>query len=73
MTIRQKVINKNSIITFGKYKDKSVRYILSVEPSYILWLHEKGIVEFPDDIVEEAEYLDDDDDYNGLGWGDLEF
>lgn len=55
MTIRQTVTKKTDLLTFGKYRGKSVRWILLEEPSYILWLHEKEIVSFPEDLIIEAE------------------
>lgn len=72
------VINKKSdVLTFGKHNGLSIRSILLDDPSYILWLHEQGIVEFPDDIILEAEENDDTGEYYNIGdmpenWGDLD-
>jgi hypothetical protein len=52
---RQTVTNKTDLLSFGKYKGKSVSLILKTQPGYILQLHAAGLVEFPEDLVIEAE------------------
>jgi hypothetical protein len=60
--VRQTVTSERDILTFGKFRGKSVKQVLLDEPGYILWLHEEEIVAFPEDIVIEAERLDDERD-----------
>lgn len=70
------IINKKSdVLTFGKHNGLSIRSVLLDDPSYILWLHEQGIVEFSDDIIIEAEENDDREYSSGdmpENWGDLD-
>lgn len=57
---KQKIKNEHDELTFGKYKGKSIAQVLLDEPSYILWLYEEEIIDFPEDIIIKAEQLDDD-------------
>ncbi|MCR4322839.1 MAG: hypothetical protein NUV61_02015 [Candidatus Azambacteria bacterium] len=52
--IRQTILHKLDIFTFGKYKGKTVRHVIEHEPSYILWLDEQKIVAFPQEILDNA-------------------
>lgn len=76
MTIKQVIKNKLDILEFGKFKGKTVRHIIEHEPSYILWLNEEKIVEFPQDVLDKAEdeMFNHDDSYSeGDGWdGDVQ-
>ena len=54
MTIRQKVTRYEDVITFGKYKGKTIEWIAENDPSYIVWLNDEQIVDFPDEIVDAA-------------------
>ena len=54
MAIRQKVTWYEDIITFGKYKGKTVDWIAANDPSYIIWLNDEQVVDFPAEIVEAA-------------------
>lgn len=54
MTIRQVVTGYQDILTFGKFKGKTVRWIANEEPSYIIWLDEEKIVTFPDEVLDNA-------------------
>lgn len=71
---RQIITKKSEILTFGKYKYKTVQHILRTEPSYILWLHEEKIVKFPQGILDNAEdsVIENDDygNYPELHFGD---
>jgi len=33
----------DSVLEFGKYKNKSVKEVLEINPGYIKWIKEKGI------------------------------
>ncbi len=35
-------------LSFGKYKDKTVAYLLNADPKYLKWLKSTGIVHFND-------------------------
>jgi hypothetical protein len=52
---QQTVVNKNELLTFGKYQGKTVGLILKTNPGYILSLHARGLVEFPEALILEAE------------------
>lgn len=70
---RQIITQQSEILTFGKYKLKTVQHILRKDPSYILWLHEEKIVKFPDEIIQLAEDKLEDEgtlDYGELHYGD---
>ena len=74
--VLQVIKKKSDMFTFGKHKGKSICSILLDDPSYILWLDMQEIVEFSDEIIEEAEEKDDSRDYS-IGdmpenWGDLD-
>jgi hypothetical protein len=51
----QNITKKTDLLTFGKFKGKSIQFILMEQPSYICWLYENDIVSISDDIVIEAE------------------
>ena len=59
MTPRQNITKETDILTFGKFKGKSIQYVLIEEASYICWLYENDIVSFIDaeDIAIKAEQL----------------
>lgn len=78
-TVRQVMREESDVFTFGKYRDATVGYVLRKDAQYILWLDEQEIVDFSEEIVEDAENivaeLDDRADIwsNGVdGWGSLE-
>lgn len=42
-TIKAEYASQNrGVLTFGKYKDKDVREVFKLDPSYCLWLHTKS-------------------------------
>ena len=47
--------HKLDVFEFGKFKGKTVRYVIEHEPSYISWLDSKGIVKFSQEILDNAE------------------
>ena len=63
-----KMTHKLDVFTFGKFKGKSVRHVLEDEPTYILWLDSEGIVEFSQEILDNAqdEMFDGDDPSQGI-------
>jgi len=68
---QQEIKAESEILTFGKYKYKTIQHVLRVEPSYVLWLDEKEIVKFPVKIVNKACDLRDNqshpyDDYENV-------
>jgi len=52
--MRQIVTSYADVITFGKFKGKTIRWISQQEPSYIIWLDEEKIVQFLDEILDNA-------------------
>jgi uncharacterized protein (DUF3820 family) len=54
MTTRMIVKDYDDVITFGKYRGKTIGDIADINPRYIIWLNEEKIVEFPEDILEAA-------------------
>lgn len=78
-SVRQVVKSTMDILTFGKHKGEHVWEVLQVDPQYILWLDEQEIVEFPDDVIIDAEEMEaeltDRADiwFNGVDdWGSME-
>ena len=79
-TPKQTITKKSEILSFGKYKDRTIRFILTTEASYILWLDKNEIVEFEESIIEDAEQMSADQhkvwlkdnygDANIEDWGD---
>lgn len=69
---RQIISSRDDELTFGKHKGRSVYWILEHEPGYILWLSDEKIVQFPDEILNDAdEYSREEDDFDWLDhWGD---
>ena len=62
---RQIISRPEDELTFGKHKGKSIEWILEHEPGYILWLSDEKIVQFPVEILDDAEIYsrEEDDDY----------
>lgn len=60
---RQIIASRDDELTFGKHKGKTVYWILEHEPSYILWLSDEKIVQFPDEILNNADEYEADKDY----------
>ena len=58
--MRQIIKTKNDALNFGKYRDATIHHVLINEASYILWLNEKEICQFPEDIIIEAEELSEE-------------
>jgi uncharacterized protein (DUF3820 family) len=47
MSLLQEVRDYKDVITFGKYKGHTYRYIIDIDPSYIDWLDSQEIVKLP--------------------------
>lgn len=57
------------VLTFGKYKGHTVKWIMRVQPSYLCWLHDEEIANVDWEILNEAmsEELEDAlDDWMGV-------
>lgn len=46
---------KTDVLTFGQYRDKTVRWILEHDPSYIIWLDDEGVCSVSQEILDNAE------------------
>jgi hypothetical protein len=42
------------MITFGKFKGKTIEEVIEIEPSYIVWLHGKKLIEIDDETLRKA-------------------
>lgn len=59
------IIDRNTILTFGKYKGESIADILEVNPQYLCWLHETcDEFELDHKLLEEAETYKQNNDEN---------
>jgi len=49
-------MNIQDVMTFGKYKGKTIEYIIGVDPQYIIWLYRNSIrdISFSGDIIYRA-------------------
>ncbi len=43
------------VLTFGKYKDLSIRKIIDIDPDYIAWVHKNTATKFSQEILGQAE------------------
>lgn len=56
--IRQTIKAYEDVMTFGKFKGKTIGEIVDEQPSYIMWLVENEIVECDDEIYEDVQWAD---------------
>jgi hypothetical protein len=42
------------MITFGKFKGKTIEEVIETEPSYVVWLHGKKLIEIDDETLRKA-------------------
>jgi hypothetical protein len=42
------------MIEFGKFKGKTIEEVIEIEPSYIVWLHGKKLIEIDDETLRKA-------------------
>ena len=42
------------MITFGKFKGKTIEEVIEIEPSYVVWLHGKKLIEIDDETLRKA-------------------
>lgn len=61
--IRQIIKDYEDIMTFGKYKGKTIEWIVDEQPSYIVWLVENEIIECDDEIYEDVQAADANTSY----------
>lgn len=49
-------MNIQDVMTFGKYKGKTIEYIINFDPQYIIWLQRNSIreISFNGDIIDKA-------------------
>jgi hypothetical protein len=77
----QIIKSRDDKLIFGKHKGESIEFVLNTDASYILWLDTEEIVEFTEDIIDDAirlerdqhrEYLRDnyEEDWGQESWGD---
>jgi uncharacterized protein (DUF3820 family) len=59
----------NHVITFGKYKGKSITEILDVNHNYIIWLSDNNVLNIDDKVLGMAFELQNEGDLGD--WGDI--
>lgn len=53
---REPITDREHILTFGKWKGRSIDDIMECFPSYLAWLHHNSdFFELSDDLLNEAE------------------
>lgn len=45
-------------LLFGKYKGRTIEFVIGVEPGYILWMHDEKLAIFDSKILDTAEEAD---------------
>lgn len=60
----------SDVLTFGKYKGKTVKQLLHDNPGYICWLSNYDVCKIPDRIYEKARLAEyqNTDGYGNGGW-----
>jgi hypothetical protein len=53
--IREEVIDKDYVFTFGKYKGEDSKTIMQVDPNYFLYLYQNSDKRLSDQILRDAE------------------
>jgi hypothetical protein len=61
----------DDVIKFGKFSGKTVAQVALIEPSYLSWLNDEGIVKFPKDMIDAIQWdiLEDSRNEYGDSWG----
>ncbi len=52
--MRQAISTLADVLTFGKYRGKTVGEVIDLNPGYILWLVDENVIEMPEDMYEGA-------------------
>ena len=52
--IKQTIIALNDVLSFGKYKGKTLEYVVKFHPAYIEWLDKEKIAMIPVEFVNQA-------------------
>lgn len=72
-SFKQLIKARTDIFNFGKYKGQTVEFVLKNEPGYILWCSDEKIIKFSQNILDDAEKMDEEERYNdamdGIDWG----
>lgn len=50
--------SEDFVMPFGKYKHRTIEYILDVNPGYIVWLEEENVADVEQEIYNKAQGLD---------------
>lgn len=51
----QTIRHKLDVLTFGKHKGKTIRWIIEHDPSYLIYLGDEKIIEIPQEFIDLAE------------------
>jgi hypothetical protein len=65
--IRQNITDYEDVMTFGKYKGKTVEWIWEHNLEYLIWLVDEGVVKMREEMYEAA-CLDDADNSPPESW-----
>ena len=49
--MKQKYLELDDVMEFGKHKGCDVEDLIGDDPDYLAWLHERDVVEFSDELV----------------------
>lgn len=59
--MKQALFTLDDVLTFGKYRGKTVAEVIGLNPGYILWLHDEAGFVVDGDIVDAAYSADAND------------
>jgi hypothetical protein len=49
------------MITFGKFKGKTIKEVIEIEPSYITWAHSKNLISVDEKTLSKAKVAERED------------
>jgi hypothetical protein len=49
------------MITFGKFKGKTIEEVIEIEPSYITWAHSKNLISVDEKTLSKAKVAERED------------
>jgi len=54
---RQPITKRDWVIPFGKYKDKTIAFLMDADPQYLQWCIDKDVIELDHILQDEFEQL----------------
>ena len=67
--MRQAISTADDVLTFGKYRGKTIKEVATLNPRYVEWLLDSEIVQIPESLCDELLKDWDDNPYDN-DWQD---